>query len=302
MDFLQSKAINGLFHWDISDHEALDPRPEAFTAAVFYYHHAILAKQFAAILEKKDDSAKYSRLSNNIKNAIIRKYLVPGTGRFDNATQSAQLFALWHQLSPEREKTMKVLLEEFERHKNHISTGIFSTQMLFDVLRLEEKNELAYSLANQRDYPGWGYMLAHGATTLWETWEYPDNAPSQNHPMFGSVAEWFYRSLLGINAASPGFETILIKPQPAGDLTWAKGSYRSVRGVIGSDWKKENGRFEMNVSIPANTTAEVWIKSKDNGKLLESGKPVDESFGVKYLNGYAVVNIGSGDYRFVSEL
>jgi alpha-L-rhamnosidase len=301
MDFLQSKAINGLFHWDISDHEALDPRPEAFTAAVFYYHHAVLATEFASILGIRADSVKYSRLSKNIKNAIVNKYLVPETGRFDNATQSAQIFALWHQLSPEKEKSFRVLLDEFARHKNHVSTGIFSTQMLFDVLRLEDQNELAYTIANQRDYPGWGYMLAHGATTLWETWKYPDNAPSQNHPMFGSISEWFYRSLLGINPASPAFEKILIKPQPAGDLTWAKGSYTSVRGVIESDWKKSNDQFELKVSIPANTSAEIWIKSKENGRIVESGKALDAAFQLKYIQGYAVVNIGSGSYHFVSE-
>lgn len=302
MDFLLTKAINGLFHWDISDHEALDPRPEAFTASVFYYHHAVLAKQFASILDIYDDSIKFEKLSLRIKNDIIRKYFVPGTGRFDNATQSAQLFALWHDLSPEKEKTFQVLLDEFARHKNHLSTGIFSTQMLFDVLRLQDQNELAYTIANQRNYPGWGYMLSRGATTLWETWKYPDNAPSQNHPMFGSISEWFYRSVLGINPASPGFEKILIKPQPAGDLTWAKGSYQSVRGIISSDWKKNNNQFDLKVSVPANTTAEVWIKSKENGKITEGGKILDPALLMRYKNGYAVVNIGSGNYHFVSEL
>ena len=302
MDFLQSKAINGLFHWDISDHEAIDPRPEAFTAAAFYYHHALLAKEFATILQEKDDSIKYTKLSQNIRNAIIRKYLVPGTGRFDNATQSAQLFALWYQLTPETEKSLQVLLNEFTRHNNHLSTGIFSTQMLFDVLRLYDRNDIAYTIANQRDYPGWGYMLERGATTLWETWQYPDNAPSQNHPMFGSVSEWFYRSLLGINPLLPGFEKIQIKPQPAGDLSWAKGTYNSVRGVISSDWTKSKDRFTLNVSIPANTTSEIWIKCKENGKILEGGKTLDPSYSPRYTNGYAVIDVGSGTYQFVTEL
>jgi alpha-L-rhamnosidase len=75
-------------------------------------------------------------------------------------------------------------------------------------------------------------MLASDATTLWESWKKPDNATTLNHPMFGSISEWFYRSLLGINALAPGFEKIQIKPQPAGDLTWAKGSYQSIRGTI----------------------------------------------------------------------
>ena len=175
-----------------------------------------------------------------------------------------------------------------------------STQMLFDVLRLADKNDLAYTIANQRDYPGWGYMLDRGATTLWETWQYPDNAPSQNHPMFGSIDEWFYRSLLGINQAAPGFQKIIIKPQPAGDLTWAKGNYRSIRGLIASNWKKSNNEFELNISIPANTTAEVWIKLKDGGTLKQNGQALDRP-DYKQIDGYAVVITGSGSYKFNAE-
>jgi alpha-L-rhamnosidase len=295
LDFLKSKAIDGLFHWDISDHEALDPRPEAFTASAFYYHHALLASEFAGILNIKEDVAAYSNLAKQIKERIVEKYLVPNTGRFDNATQSAQLFALWYDLSPEKELSFDVLMKEFSRHKNHVSSGIFGVMMMFDVLRERNQNELAYAIANQKDFPSWGYMLSKGATTLWETWEYPDNAPSQNHPMFGSIDEWFYRSLLGINPAAPGFEKITIKPQPAGDLSWAKGSYQSVRGKIVSDWKIENGKYFLHVSIPANTTAEVWIKCQENSIILEGGNELKPS---QYEDGYALVNIGSGKYFF----
>ena len=211
MDFLQAHAVDGLFHWDISDHEALDPKPEAFSAAAFYYHHALLAAEFAAVLEKSEDEVKYKKLAEQIKQRILRKYWVPSTGRFDNGTQSAQLFALWYDLSAEPEKSFEVLMDEIRRHNNHVSSGIFGVMMMFDVLREHNQNEVAYRVADQRDYPGWGYMLSKGATTLWESWEYPDNAPSQNHPMFGSIDEWFYRSLLGINPTAPGFPCNLLK-------------------------------------------------------------------------------------------
>jgi alpha-L-rhamnosidase len=302
MDFLQEKQIGGLFHWDISDHESLDPRPEAFSAAAFFYHHAKLASEFATILDKKEDADKYAKLSDRIKNLIARKYLVPNTGRFDIATQAAQLFALWYNLSPERDKSIQVLLDEYARHNWHVSTGIFGTKFLFDFFRETDQNELAYKIANQRDYPGWGYMLANGATTLWESWKKPDQN-SQNHPMFGSISEWFYRSLLGINPAAPGFEKILIKPQPAGDLTWAQGTYESVRGTIASDWKKEGNNFILNISVPANATAEVWVLSKEGASVNESGKQVDRGE-VKLLRrekGYAVLAVPSGDYSFTSE-
>ncbi len=303
MEFLQSKAIDGLFHWDISDHEAIDPKPEAFSASAFYYHHALLAAEFAGILNKPEDSVKYAKLSQQIKNNIVRKYHVPNTGKFDNATQSAQLFALWYNLTPDKEKSMQVLMDEFERHNGHVSSGIFGVMMMFDVLRENNLNEVAYTIANQRDYPGWGYMLSKGATTLWESWEYPDNAPTQNHPMFGSIDEWFYRSLLGINPAAPGFKRIIIKPQPAGDLTWAKGSFNTISGKVTSDWKKEGNRFKLKVSVPPNTRAEVWVLNPKNSNVTEGGSIINASAEIKLLKneeGYSVFEVGSGEYMFES--
>lgn len=300
LDFLKTKEVDGLFHWDISDHEALDPRPEAFTASAFYYHHVKLAAEGATILGNCDDSAIYTQWAGRIKNALVRKYHVPNTGRFDNATQAAQLFALWYGLAPQEEKTMAFLKEEIQRHNGHLSTGIFATKFLFDIAREKDQNELAYAIANKRDFPSWGYMLQEGATTLWESWEKPDSSASMNHPMFGSVSEWFYRSLLGINAAEPGFKKIIIKPQPVADLSWAKGAYHSIQGAIRSEWKKEEGQFSLWVTIPANTTADVWIPAKEGDDLTEGGKALPEQ-GLsiqRYENGYAVVSVPSGSYAF----
>ena len=302
MKFLQSKATDGLFHWDISDHEALDPRPEAFTAAAFYYHHALLATEFAGILNKKEDAAHYAALAKTIREAIIKKYWIPGTGRFDNATQSAQTFALWYALSPQSAASWQVLEQELARHDGHLSTGIFATKMIFDLLRENDRSDVACRIVNQTDFPGWGFMLAKGATTLWETWAYPDNAPSQNHPMFGSVDAWFYKSLLGINAAAPGFKKIIIKPQPA-TLTFARGHYAAMAGNIVSDWKKDNDGFTLKTEIPVNTTAEIWLPAADQAVITEGGKPLPQVPDVRFLRfekGYAVLAVGSGAYAFHS--
>lgn len=295
MAFLESKAKDNIFYWDISDHEALDPKPETLSATAFYYHHAAMAAEFAGILGKQEDSIKYAKLAQRIKGSIAGKFLVPGTGRFDNGTESAQLFALWYGLSPEKDNTMKVLLQEFDRHNWHVSTGIFSTKMLFDVLRENDMNEEACRIAQQKDFPGWINMLNSGATTLWEAWRPPGTVYSANHPMFGSIDEWFYRSLLGINAAAPGFKKIIVKPQPAGGIGWAKGSYQSIRGVIKSSWKKQGDSFTLQVSIPANTSASIFIPVKENRTVSESGKPVNV---LRYEKGYAIVEVGSGEYMF----
>ena len=197
------------------------------------------------------------------------------------------------------EQKIIYLYEAFEEKNWHLTTGIFSTMMLFDVLRDNNKNEIAYKIANQRDFPGWGYMLDQGATTLWESWAKPTSS-SMNHPMFGSIDEWFYKSLLGINAKAPGFKSIVLKPQPA-ELQWAKGSYQSVYGLISSDWKKTKSKFQWKIQVPVNTSAEVWLPASDTDQITESGKPVsatgDITF-IRYDSGYAVFNTGSGTYFY----
>jgi len=143
-------------------------------------------------------------------------------------------------------------------------------------------------------------MLANGASTLWESWKKPESS-SYNHPMFGSVDEWFYKSLAGIQSAAPGFKKIVIKPQPA-TLAWADASYQSMYGTIKSKWKKMDSSFELEVSIPVNTTAEVWLPAKENQRITESGKLITSFDDLKlqgYKNGYAVLTVGSGDYHFL---
>jgi len=305
VNFLIKNAKDYLYDNDIGDHESLDEKPVALNASAFYYHHVKLAAGFATILGKTEDAATYNSLAEKIKEAINRKFLDAKTGKYDNATQSAQVFALWYDLAPEESKSLVLsrLLDNLKSHKGHLSTGIFGTKMLLDVLRKNNLNEIAYEITNQRDFPGWGYMIENGATTLWETWAYSDNIYSKNHPMFGSVNEWFYRSVLGINAGSPGFKKIIIKPQPVNGLSFAKGSYSSPYGSIYSDWHKEGDQFLLNVIIPANTDAEIWIPAKKGQNISEGGKPIQKAVDVNFLrveNGYSVYTTGSGNYSFES--
>jgi len=308
INFLQAKAKDHLFDKeDLGDHESLDAKAIPFTPSVFYYLQVSMMADFAAILGKKEDEAIYENLSNAIREAIVGKFSPEGNGEFEMGTQTAQLFALWSEIDQGEKEGLafKKLVSTFEQKNWHLSTGIFGTKMLFDVLRKADENEMAYRIANQRAYPGWGYMLANGATTLWETWASSDNTYSKNHPMFGSVGEWFYRSLLGINAAEPGFKKVIIKPQPAGDLKHAKGSFNSVYGKIQSAWEITDQQFKLDVKIPVNTTAEVWIPTKFGNDIREGTKKVSDAEGVKYLRsekGYAVFHTGSGSFSFVSNL
>lgn len=303
--FLQDSAKGNLHTTDLSDHESLTPKSEGLTASATYYKHIKLAAAFANILGKNEDQKKYDSLAAEIQKAIVAKYLDSTNGKVDIGTQTAQAYMLWNAIvsDTQKDKVLKVLVKDVDSAKGHLNTGMYGTKMMFDVLRSNNQNEVAYTVANRRSFPGYGYMIDNGATTLWETWAYSDNIYSQNHPMFGSVGEWFYRSLLGINAGAAGFERIIIKPQPAGDLTFAKGSYMSVKGPIVSSWQKSSDRFTLHVEIPANTFAEIWVPLVKDGAITEDGKALaatDDMKMVRTENGYAVFETGSGKYDFAS--
>jgi alpha-L-rhamnosidase len=310
VDFLHGHRPDHIIEKCISDHVSVDPKPIALTATAFYYNHVTAFVEMAKILGRDDDAAVYGKLAEDIKAAFIAEFLAPGTGKFDSATQAAQIFALYYDLVPEQEfdDAVEVLMSEiYDKHDGHVSTGIFSTKMLFDVTRLLDRCDTAYTVVNQTTYPGYGHMLEQGCTTLWENWPGRRGA-SFNHPMFGSVSEWFHRSLGGINPApdAVGFDSIIIKPQIAGGLEWVNCSYNSVRGEIVSNWKLEGDTLTMNVTIPGNTSAKIFVTTGNAGNadnVTESGVLAGNADGVAFErmeNGYAVFAAGSGTYSFTS--
>jgi alpha-L-rhamnosidase len=307
VEYTRSANPENMIKNEIGDHESIDPKPVALSAIAFYYHHVVILAEFAELLNKKEDAETYQKLVYEIRNSFVKKFLKPGTGVFDSGTQAAQLIAFYYNLVPESEKNAAfdhLLSEIYNRHQGHLSTGIFGTKFMFEVMRNENRNDVAYTIANQRTFPGWGNMLANGATTLYESWQYPDTVASQNHPMFGSISEWYYKSLLGINSKAPGFARFEIKPQPAGDLTWAKGHYDAVVGRISSDWKIEGTRFFLKVTVPANTQATIYVPSLPKKPVLESDQPVEKSQGLKFIeyrDGYAVFEAEGGNYSFESK-
>jgi alpha-L-rhamnosidase len=158
---------------------------------------------------------------------------------------------------------------------------------------------------NQKDYPGYGYMLENGATTLWENWELPDQN-SLNHPMFGSVSEWFYRSLLGINpkAGAVGFDRIYIRPYIVGDLFSAKGNYHSVRGDVACAWKVKDDLLELDIHIPPNMDADIHIPTSEVESILVDGIPVakrKEMEFIEYTGSYAIYHVGNGAFHIQSK-
>ncbi|MCK5851683.1 alpha-L-rhamnosidase, partial [bacterium] len=309
-NLIKTHAVNYIVEEGISDHESLDEKPTSLTGTAFFYETARLLSWQAKMLGLEEETQEYAHYAEDIKKAFIAKFLKPGTGMVDKHTQAAQTIALYFDLIPDEEKqaAAQILYDEvLEKHNGHLSTGIFGTKYMLDVLSETGRPDIANTVVNQKTFPGWGFMLENGATTLWEHWEFSDNTFSHNHPMFGSVCEWFIKTIAGIRPADDaiGFNKIIIKPELMGSLTWAKASYNSVRGRIFSKWEIENGIFNLTVEIPANTTANIWLPADNLSRIKENDKNIDKADGIKFVKydgEKTILNAGSGKYYFKVKL
>ena len=315
VDFYHENVPEHIIEVGISDHVSLDDRPVPVTSTAFYYHHAQILADMAEVLGKKDDQQKYQALANDIKQAFIDEFVNQQTGEVYTHTQAAQVFALYYDLFPNRqvrEKALDALMDEiYIEHDGHLSTGIFATKMMLNVLSDEGLNEVAYDMMSQKEFPGFGYMIDNDATTLWENWGFKKN-DSKNHPMFGSVSEWFHRSILGIDQTkeSIAFDEIVIKPALVGGLQWAKGHYQSVRGEIAVDWWKFGDDIFMDVSIPANSKAQVYLPvvAKTRPTIIErdevlvaQGAHQKDLESIRFVadeKEYYHFEVGAGNYQF----
>ena len=277
-------------------------------ATSYYYHLLRLAARYARMLDQPADAAAYEALAGKVNAAFQKRFLKPATGVYDNATQTSSVLPLFFNLAPpeNRAALLASLVHNIEQvTKGHVGTGLVGAQFLMRTLTDNGRSDLAYEVATQPTYPGWGYMVSKGATTVWELWNGDTADPamnSGNHVMqIGDLAVWMYEYLAGIrpDPDNPGFRHVLIHPYPAGDLTFVKASHQSLYGKVAASWKREGGAFTLSVSIPPNTTATVWMPAKDAASVTESGRPIARARKVKFLRTEgesALFEVESGDY------
>jgi len=280
-------------------------------ATAFFAHSTDLLQRIARILGREQDAARYGELLSKIKSAFQAEY-VTSRGRVGEATQTAYVLALQFDLLPEgMRRTAAERLAREVRERKHLTTGFLGTPYLCHVLSRYGYLDEAYMLLNREEYPSWLYPVKQGATTIWERWDgqKPDGTfqdvsmNSFNHYAYGAVGEWMYRVMAGIeiDEAAPGYEHILIQPQPGGGFTSVKASHETPYGKLASAWTFKDGRFELAVEVPPNTTATVRLPRAELGSVTESGSPLGDSngFSGRRQDGKnAVVEVGSGSYRF----
>jgi alpha-L-rhamnosidase len=282
----------------------------------YYYNNSLLLSEIAEKLGFTQDAQYYKSLSDTVRQEFNKKFFNTETGLYgtDSTYQTYQLLALTGDIVPKnyKEKVFQTVMDDIKARNNHLNTGIIGTKYLWPVLVENGENETAYKIATQTTYPGYGYWLKNGATTLLESWE-GDN--SHNHQMFGSVTEYFYKFLAGIQSpmegeTTNGYGNISVKPYVPGELDAVNASVETVAGTVVSDWKKDNGHFLQNITIPANTTANVALPvSQDTNvtvwegesKIWENNRYIEGTAGIYNAvknESRLEVKTGSGTYHF----
>jgi alpha-L-rhamnosidase len=282
-------------------------------STAYYFNNCRIAARLAKLLVKPDDQKLFAELGEKVKDGFNRKFLDPTSGTYAGDTQCAYVLALKFGLVPPemRDAVVARLVDNIlVKNNGHLTVGLIGMQWLMQTLTEIGRPDVGYTIATQTTRPSWGYMMSKDATTIWERWDCDTQGAGMNSEalliLSGNLDAWFYQTLAGINydPAQPGFKHIIIKPRPLGDLTWAKARHDCLFGRIASSWKLENDQLTMEVTIPANTTATVYVPAKDAAAVTESGKPANKADGVKFLrmeNGAAVYEVGSGQYRFKAD-
>jgi len=306
--------------------------PLEYVDTVYFAYSANLMAQMAAAIGKSKEAAEYADLFNHIKSAFNEKY-VHADGTLEVDTETAYALALYMDLIPAdlRAKSGKILADKLRAgetaENSGMTTGFLGTRPLLPVLTSVGENDLAVKHFQSQKFPSWGYEVAQGATTIWEHWDSYTKAHgfggvsgTQNssmnsfaHYSFGAVCEWMINDLAGIQSDGPGYEKIILHPHPPAPgsnhdhtpINWVKAHYDSIHGPIESNWKRTRGKFELEIKIPANTTATVYLPAGNADQITEGGKPLAKVTGVTLLRmegDRAVLAVVSGNYRFASTI
>ncbi len=311
--YLGTRAQGGILNYGLGDWYDIGPKapgysqltPRALTATAYYFEDVTILAQVAALLGKTNDAAAYTALAGNIRDAFNQNFYHADTGSYATGSQTANAIPLVFGICEASNRPAVVAAIVQDLHDRGLTAGDVGYRYLLRALADGGRSDVIFAVNNQSEKPGYGYQLNQGATSLTEAWN-AGRTSSQNHFMLGQINEWFYHDLGGISSdpAGPGFAQIIIKPQPVGDLTWAKTSYDSIHGKIATHWQHQAGQFELQVTVPVNTSATVFVPVRTGGRVQEGGEPAEQSPGVTFLrqeNGRAVYAVASGDYDFKAE-
>ncbi len=277
--------------------------PDDMFATAFLAYSTQLLADISSVLGHEKEKARYTSLASAIRKVYADNYVKPN-GRVDGDTQGAYALSLFYNLIPDslREKSFSQLLRCIEEYDYRLSTGFITTPMMMQTLSDFGRSDIAYRLLTSDRFPSWLYIVHNGASTVWERWDAwsPEGGfqnPGMNsldHVAFGSVAEWMFRHILGINPdeSRPGYSHFLLSPDPGGGLEWAKGSYDTLHGKIDSAWHTDGKKTVYSFTIPANCEATVILPAGESSAIRGKDAP---RFSHKTPDTVEAV-LGSGSY------
>ena len=240
----------------LGDWIAIEKADCALSALAHWHEFLDKTAHFAALLGRADEAAKFRAHAAKVAEKFRSRY-VRADGRVNKGVQGEQLFALYHGLLPKDavQSALRILADDVAAHGNALTTGMFGTQYLFEVLSAHGNAALAGQVLTHKEYPGYFYMMANGATTLWEHWVLRQclNVHSNCHPMFGSFEQWFLRHVLGICVTEDaiGCDKVRLSPHAVAGITWASGWLDTPRGRLSLSWKLVDGKMVVDESVPS---------------------------------------------------
>ncbi len=284
--------------------------PGALMSTGYYYYNTLLLAQIALILEKTEEAAGFVKSAKAIAAAFEKKFFNAKTQDFATSSQASNTFPLYLGLAPQNLHTSlaEKIAADIALHETHVTTGNLCSRYILEVLSSCGKVDTAFDVATQTTYPSWGYMIAQGATTIWERWENATGGGmnSHNHPMYGSISLWFMKYLAGISPdpAQPGYQHVFIKPSIPTGLTYADGVIETIHGMVQSKWHKTTSGITMIVTIPFNTCGTMCVPyNKTTHTVVIAGAIIYKEGALRAQSGfdtalmpdgYIAIKIGSG--------
>lgn len=289
VDYLKTRADNGILSfglgdwYDYGDFRAGFSRntPVPLVATAHYYMTVMYLIEAAKLVGNDFDIRYYSSLAEDIRIAFDKRFLNNDTAQYGTGSQCSNALPLFLHMTQDKRVFMN-LLKDIKMHGDRLTTGDVGNRYLIQTLACNGQHELIYKMFNHEEAPGYGFQLKFGATTLTEQWN-PRQGSSWNHFMMGQIDEWFFNSLVGIrpyatsefgnqqNNPKQGYQKFIIAPEPVGDLKFVRSSYETLYGTIIVDWTRKDGTFTLNVSVPVNTVAVVFLPGGKEPKEVQSG-------------------------------
>lgn len=290
-----------------TDHGATS-RP--LIASAYLIHSAQLLERMAGILNRPAEAVGWRAKVAHWTEAFNRRFLDPVTGLYESGTQCALLLPLSFDLVPaaQRDRVLANLVRDIlETNRGHTTVGLIGHQWLLTTLSALGRADVAHTIATRTDRPSWGYMIAKGATTIWERWDTDTRGPGMNSEALliqvGTLSGWFVETLAGIapHPDAVGFSKLRLRPYLAPGLEWARAEVATPHGPAASRWQRERDQWVWEVTVPPGTTAVAHFPTADATVITEDGKPLSQAPGVRLTGGEAgacVYDLAAGQYRF----